>query len=107
MTAPVQKRVVSQGLTIFQQVKQSPLTPAVTSAPLRRIMRPHSKITRYSAFDEDISPSNLVTRVNEGVVTAAPPHVVPPDLPTLNDVADDLKPQGAPGFLLDALKWMR
>ncbi|MFQ6026490.1 MAG: hypothetical protein ACE5Q6_03125 [Dehalococcoidia bacterium] len=104
MTAPVQKRVVSQGLTVFQQVKQSPLTPAVTSAPLRRMMRPHSRMIRYSAFDEGISPTNLVTRVNAGVVTAAPPHIVPPDLPTLDDVADDLKPRGVPGFLLDSLK---
>lgn len=104
MTAPVQKRVLSQGVTVFHQVKQSPITPAVTSAPLRRMLRPHSRMIRYSAFDNTVGPANLITRVNDGVVTAAPPHTVPPALPTLDDVAEGLKPKGVPGWLLDALK---
>lgn len=110
MTAPVQKRVVSQGLTVFHQVKQSPITPAVTSAPLRRMMRPYSRMIRYSEFNAAVRPTNLITRVNAGVVTAAPPHTVAPDLPTLDDVAEDLNPTGVPSSLSDALKnipWLK
>jgi hypothetical protein len=107
MTAPVQKRVLSQGLTVFHRVKQSPITTAVTSAPLRRMLRPRSRLVRYSAFDDAVNATNLVTRVNAGEVTAAPPHVVPENLATLDDVADDLRPRGAPGWLLDLLRGAR
>ena len=107
MTAPVHKRVLSEGATVFHQVKQSPVTPAVTSAPLRRMMRPRSRLMRYSGFDAAAPATTLVTQVNEGVVTAAPPHVVPPDLPTLDDVAEELRPRGVPRWLQDLLRRAR
>ncbi|MXS83574.1 hypothetical protein [Nitrosomonas oligotropha] len=104
MTAPVQKRVISQGVTVFHQIKQSPVTPALTSAPLRRMLRPNGRLQKLSAFDERIHPNNLITHVNDGAITAAPPHVVPASLPTLDNLSQDAQPKNIPAWLLDLLK---
>ncbi|MDO9312371.1 MAG: hypothetical protein Q7T85_11880, partial [Nitrosomonas sp.] len=104
MTAPVQKRVISQGITVFHQIKQSPVTPALTSAPLRRMLRPNGRLQKLSSFDERIHPNNLISRVNEGIATAAPPHVVPESLPTFDKLAEDTQPDGVPDWLLNLLK---
>ncbi|MEQ1720380.1 MAG: hypothetical protein ABL887_04620, partial [Nitrosomonas sp.] len=104
MTAPVQKRVISQGITVFHQIKQSPVTPALTSASLRRMLRPSGRLQKLSSFDERIHPNNLISRVNEGVVTAAPPHVVPESLPTFDKLAEDAQPDGIPDWFLNLLK---
>ncbi|MDE2389165.1 MAG: hypothetical protein KGN35_08825, partial [Betaproteobacteria bacterium] len=104
MTAPVQKRVISQGVTVFHQIKQSPVTPALTSAPLRRMLRPNGRLQKLSAFDESIHANNLITRVNDGIVTAAPPHVIPGTLPSLDNLSQDAQPKNVPSWLLDLLK---
>ena len=104
MTAPVQKRVISQGMTVFHQIKQSPVTPALTSASLRRMLRPNGRLQKLSSFDERIHSNNLISRVNEGIVTAAPPHVVPESLPTFDKLAEDAQPDGVPDWLLNLLK---
>jgi hypothetical protein len=110
MTAPLQKRILHQGMTVYHQVNRSPVTPAVTSAPLRRMVRPHARLHKYSNFDATNNINTLVTRVNSGEVTAAPEVTVPPDIPTLDDVADDLLPDGVPSGLIDLLSkypWLR
>ncbi|MDV6348024.1 hypothetical protein R2083_10915 [Nitrosomonas sp. Is35] len=104
MTAPVQKRVISQGITVSHRIKQSPVTPALTSSPLRRMLRPNGRLQKLSTFDERIHPNNLITRVNDGIVTAAPPHEVPASLPTLDNLSQDAQPKNVPSWLLDLLK---
>ena len=104
MTAPVQRRVLAGGVTVFHQVRRSPVTTAATSAPLRRMLRPHARLHRYAGFDAEIHRDNLVSRLNAGLVTAAPPVTVPPDLPTVNDVAEDLRPDGVPDPVVDLLR---
>lgn len=104
MTAPVQKRVISQGITVSHRIKQSPVTPALTSAPLRRMLRPNGRLQKLSAFDERIHSNNLITRVNDGIVTAAPPHVIPGTLPSLDNLSQDAQPKDVPSWLLDLLK---
>lgn len=104
MTVPVQKRVISQGITVSHRIKQSPVTPALTSAPLRRMLRPNGRLQKLSAFDERIHSNNLITRVNDGIVTAAPPHVIPATLPSLDNLSQDAQPKDVPSWLLDLLK---
>ncbi|WP_219909286.1 hypothetical protein [Nitrosomonas oligotropha] len=104
MTAPVQKRVISQGITVSHRIKQSPVTSALTSAPLRRMLRPNGRLQKLSTFDESIHPNNLITRVNDGIVTAAPPHVIPATLPSLDNLSQDAQPKNVPSWLLDLLK---
>ncbi len=110
MTAPVHKRILNQGVTVFHQVRRSAVTPALTSAPLRRILRPNARLHRYANLDGEMRSESLISRVNRGEVTAAPPNTVPPDLPTVEDLADELRPAGVPDVVLDALEqnpWLR
>ena len=110
ITAPVQKRVINQGVTVFHQARQSSVTQAVTSASLRRMLRPRARLSRYSNFDETINATTLIDRVNAGDVTAAPPNTVPPDLQTVEDAAEEMRPDTLPDELLDILTdkpWLR
>ncbi len=110
MAAPLMKRVVNQGTTVYHQVRQSSVQPAVVSAPLRRMLRPNARLARYSGFDEAINATTLVDRVNDGEVTAAPPNTVPDDLQTVEDVAEEMTPDELPGGIIDLLQdhpWLR
>ncbi|MDP3280712.1 MAG: hypothetical protein Q8M57_06650, partial [Nitrosomonas sp.] len=68
------------------------------------MLRPNGRLQKLSYFDERIHPNNLISRVNEGIVTAAPPHVVPESLPTFDKLAEDAQPDGVPDWLLNLLK---
>lgn len=110
MTAPVQKRVINQGVTVFHQAGQSAVTRAVTSAPLRRMLRPNARLHRYAGFDATTNANTLLERINKGEVTAAPPNTVPADLQTVEDVAEEMRPDALPGGVLDWLKdypWLK
>jgi len=104
LTAPMQARIVADGLTVSHQVRESPLTAAATSATLRRITRPRARLMQRLEFTGPATPDNLLTRINEGAVSAAPPKVTPADLPTLEEVAAGLEPKNAPEDLLDLLR---
>ncbi|WP_421796712.1 hypothetical protein [Haliscomenobacter sp.] len=89
--APIQKRVINQGLTIYNAVKESPIPQTLLSAPMRRAIRPGNRLSKKLPFDEKTSLANLLTRINAGEVLVAPPKAVPPGLPTINKVDDDIK----------------
>ena len=110
LTAPVQKRVINQGVTVFHQARQSAVTRAVTSAPLRRMLRPNARLYRYAGLDTGADLGRLLERINAGEVTAAPPNLVPEDLQTVEDLAEGMRPDGLQGQLLDLLQahpWLR
>jgi hypothetical protein len=88
LTAPVQARVVSDGLTVRQQVGDSTVPRALLTSQARRILRPGGRLLRTLQFDERRTPSNLIERVNDGQVTANPPKPPLEGAPTLDDVAD-------------------
>ncbi|HEX8149788.1 MAG TPA: hypothetical protein VF591_21590 [Pyrinomonadaceae bacterium] len=104
LAAPVHKRVVSQGLTVYHQVKSSHLQPAAVSAPLRRVLRPGARLARGLPFGDAVRPGNLLSRINDGEVSAAPPKVVPPGVVTVNDAVATVSPQDAPAPLIDLLR---
>lgn len=110
MTAPVQKRVIHQGFTLYHQASQSALTRAATSAPLRRMLRPNARLHRYAGLEGTADANRLLERLNAGEVSAAPPKVVPKDLPTVEAVATAMRPDGLEGdvlALLEAHPWLR
>jgi hypothetical protein len=102
-TTPVQKRILAQGATVYHHVNTSRVPYALVSAPMRRIVRPRSRLMRLLPFKGNIQPDNLIDRVNNEEVYPAPPKKVPETIPTLDDLADGLKPDNVPGFLLDLL----
>jgi hypothetical protein len=87
VTAPAASRVLIGGTTVPYLQQTSHLTPVHTSAAMRRVMRPSARLMRTLPFNATVTPQNLLTRVNAGRVSAAPPKVVPPGLPTLDQVA--------------------
>jgi hypothetical protein len=104
LMTPVQRRVLSGDTTVFHQVRQSPLTPAVTSAALRRMTRPRGRLEKRLGFTAAQPAERLAERVNAGEVTAAPPVKLSDSVPTLDDIADAVTPKDAPAILIDLLK---
>lgn len=96
LTAPVQRRVLYDGNTVYYQVKTSPLTEAITTVASRRVLRPRGRLMRALPFDDDRTRGNLLTRLNDGEVLAAPPKSPLEGAPTVNDLADRIDPRVVP-----------
>ena len=103
-TAPVSRRVMGSPSTVFYLQGTSLMTPAYTSTAMRRVVRPGSRLMRSLPFGGSITPQNLLTRVNNGEVSAAPPKVVPPGVVTIDQVASAGVPSSAPAWVIDLLK---
>ena len=105
LAAPMQKRVMNEGVTVFHQVNQSKIPRAALSAPMRKLTRPGGKLIKRLPFDAKITPNNLLGRLNKrdrdrDAVSAAPPRVIPAGLNTLQDLSDIMKPKGLTDFLI-------
>jgi hypothetical protein len=106
VSAPVARRVLSGTTTVAYQQGGSLVPPVFTSAVMRRVIRPGARLMRNLPFGGAVTPRNLLARVNDGTVSAAPPKAPPTGVPTIDDAAQAAKPKGVPGWLLDLLaKW--
>lgn len=103
LTTPVHKRIMAQGVTVHHQVNTSLVPHAAISAPMRRIVRPRSRIMRSLPFGGRVQPHNIIERINKREVYPVPPKKVPKTVPTLDDVSDGLKPDNIPNFILNLL----
>ena len=103
LAAPMQKRVMNEGITIFHQVNQSKIPRAAFSAPMRKLLRPRGRLVKRLSFNANITSNNLLGRLNEGAISAAPPRVTPVGFNTLQDLSDTLKPKNLPDFLISLL----
>jgi hypothetical protein len=101
LTAPVQRHVLTDGLTVRHRRDLSLVPPVLTSVAMRRITRPRARIMRALPAAR---PDTLLDRVNDGRATAAPPKATPPGVVTTDEVADVLLPPGLPPALVDALR---
>ncbi|MEU4446936.1 hypothetical protein AB0K14_19455 [Actinosynnema sp. NPDC050801] len=88
ITAPTHRHVRHDGVTVRHLRTGSLVPPALTSAAMRRLTRPGSRLMRSLLFDKNVRPDNLVERVNEALVSAAPLRPTPPGLVTTDDLAD-------------------
>jgi hypothetical protein len=110
IVAPVQRRVLAGGLTVYHQVKQSAIPAALMGKTMRQALRPGGRVARLAGFDATRNRENLIARVNQGDVSAAPPKVVSSVLPVEEKIADTLAPSALPpGFetLLGHYPWLR
>ena len=103
LTTPLQKRIISDGKTISHTIKSSMVPAAMTSAPMRRIVRPRGRLIKQLPFTAGVRQDNFISRVNTGEVTPAPKRGVPDEVLTLNEVANAVKPTGVPSSILDLL----
>jgi hypothetical protein len=104
LMAPLNKRVRSGGVTVHHAMSASFLQPAMTSAALRRVVRPRGRLIRSLPFDSTRTPRQLIDRVNAGEVSAAPPKVTPPGVVTPEKAGGLTLPADAPAWVLD---WLR
>ncbi len=104
LTAPVARRVLVSGTTVAFIAKASLVPPVYTSTIMRRVVRPGSRLMRSLPFSATVTPQNLLTRVSSGEVSAAPPKVTPPGIPTLDQAAVAAAPKGAPTWVLNLLE---
>jgi hypothetical protein len=114
MTAPVQRRLLSNGLTVYRQVQVSTLPTVLMSKTARQVLRPSGRVVRLGGFDsingQPRPPQNLLARVNQGEISAAPPKQIPANLPTEKKLSDQLAPSDLPPSWLEMLKrypWLR
>lgn len=109
LSAPAQRRVLLDGLTVHQVVRESVLPAAVVSAPMRRIARtngPLAKRLQKHLPDRSFRPERVVGKLSRGEIRVSPPKRIAPALPSAEQVADALTPASLPGWLAEWLrKW--
>ena len=104
LMAPLNKRVLTDGLTLQRALSGSFVQPPMTSAAMRRIIRPRGRLIQALPFDATRKPDQLLTRVNAGVVSATPPKVAPSGVLTADQAADLVEPHDAPPAVVE---WLR
>jgi len=104
LIAPLNKRILADGLTVHHTMTEALVQPAMTSAALRRVIRPRSRLMASLPFNETRTPAQLIARVNAGEVSAAPPKVTPPGIITPDKAADNALPKDAPLAVIDLLR---
>ena len=110
LTAPVQRRVLADGVNVRHQITQSMVPRAALSPPLRRLLRSRDHVTKRLGFNGPLGAEGLIGRINDGEISAAPPRETPGDLPTLEKLSEGLSPANPLGGLPDYFTrnpWLR
>jgi hypothetical protein len=104
-TAPVHARVMGSPTTIRRQLADSRLAPPVFSAAFRRIARPAGKLSqRLKTAGAPLRYTALVTAVNDGRITPAPPREVPAGIPSVEDVAGVIQSRSFSAWLASLMR---
>lgn len=109
LTAPVHRRVLTEGVTVAAQVSSSVVPAAVTSAPFRKVTRIGTPLMKRLDLPAT-SASQIVTRINSGEIHPAPPKVAPSGGISIGDAVNKASPGNEPpGIkdLLDRYPWLR
>jgi hypothetical protein len=100
VTTMVHAKVMGSPTTIRQQLLESRLKTPVFSAAFRRLSRPTGKLAqRLSTAGDPFDYSGLVTAINDGRITPAPPRGVPDGIPSVDDLAQHIQPRTFPAWL--------
>jgi hypothetical protein len=103
LTSPIHAKIMGSPTTIRQQLIESRLKAPVFSPAFRRLVRPAGKLAqRLGAEDRPFDYSGLITELNEGRITPAPPRGVPNGIPSVDDWAKAIQPRSFP----DWLRWL-
>ena len=107
-TAPLQKRVMFEGATVFHNLRQSIIPNTILSAPARRMTRPRGRIAHHLEKQmppgEKLRLESVVTKINSGEIIPTPPKTIPSGLLSVDTIVNQLEPSGIPEFLKDWLK---
>jgi hypothetical protein len=100
LSKPVLSRIMGSPTTIYHQIQASQLPAVVFSGAFRRALRPGNtkKLSPEARFDF----GQLVRRLNDGELTAAPPRTAPAATPNVKDLAGRIFQDDLPSWL----KWV-
>ena len=87
ISKPVLSRIMGSPTTIYQQLVDSPLPVAVFTGSFRRLTAPKRRVAKLNEPTKKIQLGKLVTALNEGTVTAAPPKQMPLGTFTTDDMS--------------------
>ncbi len=105
LAAPVQRRVMAEGLTMGYRMDISPMTRTAASVSMRKVLRPNGRTMKLSGLRGAVpAVKNLLVRMNNGEIAAAPPKVLAPGLATIDQVSAQVQPKNVPDWLLHFLK---
>jgi hypothetical protein len=105
--APLRRRILSDGTTVNHQLTQSPMSVAMTSTAMRRLIRPGGKVAQRLNLTEPRNAADLITRANEGSVSATPEKTPPDKILTPDDLATATAPSGSEVRWAQIGKWIR
>jgi hypothetical protein len=112
-TAPVQKKILSGTQTVFSQVKDSPVSHALTTAAFRSVVRPRGALLKRLSVGQPgttLVKADIINGLNNGALIIAPPKTAPASAITLSGVLDQTLPKNMPPFVRDLLRkypWIR
>ena len=109
LTAPVHKRVLTEGLTVAAHVQNSVVPLVATSAPFRKITRPNTALMKRLDLPVTTA-SQIVTRINAGEIQPAPPKIAPTGGIGIGDAVKAVTPTNEPQaikHLLNQYPWLR
>lgn len=107
LASPMRARLLSGGVTVRKQLAESPMSLALTSSAMRRVIRPRGRVARKLELTAANDVGTLVARANAGEVSAAPPRVPPAKVLTPDGLAAAVAPKGALDPLLASLgRWI-
>jgi hypothetical protein len=92
LARPVMAKVMGSPTTILHQVRASRLPAAVFSGAFRRLVRPRGRLTKRLGVAKKFDYGDLVQRINDGSLTAAPPRETPLGMPNTRDIAQSIFP---------------
>jgi hypothetical protein len=104
VTRAVHARVLGSPQTIRELVTHSRLPDAAVEPAFRALLRPRGRIARQALPEANRRPTEMVSRLNEGKVTAANPKVAPPGQIGLEQLAHAVLPDFIPDFLRSLLQ---
>lgn len=110
LTAPLQKRMMFDQATVFHQVRQSVLPNTMLSAAMRRVVRPGGKTMTLLTANLTATPASplrleqLVAKVSTGELPPSPLKQEPAGLPTVDELAGELKSNTVPDRISNLLK---
>lgn len=91
--------------TLFQKVEESKLPRASLQPAFRRILRPRGPIIRKVLPQSGGKITDILVRINEGQISAAPPKEAPEQQISLDNAADSVLPFPIPRWLRQVLFW--
>jgi len=98
-TQAVHARVLASPVTIHKHILDSRLPAAALKPAFRRITRPRGVVMRKALPESGRKQTDMILRLNDGRLAAAPPKVAPAKQISLTAAADSLVPSWLPKWL--------